>query len=809
MNYCKVAFPECGINLTDEELEEDIIIFNNFINVPVSNIEIGSLRHNLMEALQKTCVEEIGNPNNLQNISLLIDTFFKKLLPFVGKEPFASVRGDSEMRLLKKSGLWGTSIPKFEEVDINSFKGNQNGMYILANANLTRNAVAHTAPAWDVSQVTYNLRYIIALYIFVIHSFKTDLLAKDSTLSKHDEQYFDENEEFALLYDYFSYGNSSVEIKKRYVSTYAKHLLYRLKSILEVELIEKMIKFSEGSLDDYASKRIISEMNDLGEIELVKHQPRTFGLTSNERSRIQEAQENYNNSLQRYNTSMQGVLKKYGVTAPLDEINSYVMSHLESQYNYDIEEAIGDACKAEKEDFKKLIEKLKKAGCPDDKGTELYKEILSINKDNDIIVRISAGRSFQNISDPQKFDEYVRKADRDVWIDTQILLYLLCNNDDYQTYDHPFFRTAMSLFKQPRANAQFHFKVPQFYRNEVRYQLKQALLLISVVDLPFAKDKKMSQNVFYRHYCYLRDNDGLPQDIETFSDYMVDNFNLSEEDAFDEDYKTILNEVIRDKFREFKISTEYIDPVSLSDISVSEKLFDQAAKDEGLIPKQGRPLRNDAFMGVFLFANSNEQKPIFLTLDNCFEPYRKLYVKKYIKTGAFNWHLFSPSAFVNHLDFINFRVNSDNLTDDLISMIETSEFKNKTLNVIDQFNRFLDIPHITSNQRKKYIKWVSSLFQTKEFSYKPESYKEEASPNIMRFLEAQDSVYSYFSDQKDDNIKNFQLMLQNETLFYDYISLLKDFAQSTEASKEDLYMKVEIKLDDYLESIKEKSETTS
>ena len=243
MNYCKVAFPECGINLTDEELEEDIIIFNNFINVPVSNIEIGSLRHNLMEALQKTCVEEIGNPNNLQNISLLIDTFFKKLLPFVGKEPFASVRGDSEMRLLKKSGLWGTSIPKFEEVDINSFKGNQNGMYILANANLTRNAVAHTAPAWDVSQVTYNLRYIIALYIFVIHSFKTDLLAKDSTLSKHDEQYFDENEEFALLYDYFSYGNSSVEIKKRYVSTYAKHLLYRLKSILEVELIEKMIKF--------------------------------------------------------------------------------------------------------------------------------------------------------------------------------------------------------------------------------------------------------------------------------------------------------------------------------------------------------------------------------------------------------------------------------------------------------------------------------------------------------------------------------------------------------------------------------------
>ena len=439
INYCKVAFSECGINLADEELEEDVIIFNNFINVPVSNVEIGSLRRNLMEALQKTCVEEIGNPNNLQNISLLVDTFFKKLLPFIGKESFENIRGDSEMRLLKKSGLWGNSIPRFEEVDINSFKGQIDGMFILANANLTRNAVAHTAPAWDASQVTYHLRYIIALYIFVVHSFKCDLLVRDNKLSKHDEQYFDENEEFALLYDYFSYGNSSIEIKKRYVSTYAKHLLYRLGEITESELIERMKRFSEGSLDDFASKRIISEIEKQDEIRIIKHQPRTFDLTENEKNRIEEAQENYNNSLQRYNTSMQDLLQKYGVLALVDEINEYVMSHLESQYNYDIEEAIGDAGNAQKEDFKKLIEKLRKAGCPEDKGTELYKEILAINKDNDIIVRISAGRSFQNISDPQKFDEYFRKADRDVWIDTQILLYLLCNNEDYQPYDHPFF----------------------------------------------------------------------------------------------------------------------------------------------------------------------------------------------------------------------------------------------------------------------------------------------------------------------------------------------------------------------------------
>ncbi len=809
ITYCKVAFPECSINLTDEELEEDVIIFNNFINLPVSHLEIGSLRRNLTEALQKTCVEDIGNINDLQNISLFLDTFFKKLLPFIGKDAFANVKNDSQMALLKKTGLWGSPIPDFEKEDINKYRNNPNGMFILANSNLTRNALAHTSPAWDVSQVTYRLRYILALYIFVVHSFKSELLTNDSNLSKHDDQYFDENEEFALLYDYLSYGNSSVEIKKRYVSTYAKHQLYRLDSITESELIGKMKKFSDNSLDDYASKRIISEMEKIGEIELSSHTPRTYVLTDNEKKRIQEAEENYNNSLQRYNTSMQEILQKYGVTATVDEVNDYVMNHLESQYNYDIEEAIGDAGKAEKEDFKELIERLKKAGCPEAKGTDLYKEILAINRDNDIIVRISAGRSFQNISDPGKFDEYVRKADRDVWIDTQILLYILCNNENYQSYDHPFFKTAISLFKQPRANPYFHFKVAQFYRDEVRYQLRQALLLISVVDLPFAKDKKLSQNVFYRHYRYLHDNEGLPAGIETFSDYMEDNFNLYEEDAFDENYKTILNEVIKEKFGDYKITTKYIDPLNQSDISASELLFKQAAKDEGLTPKDGRPLYNDAFMGVFLFSNANEQKPIFLTLDNCFEPYRKLYVKKFVRAGAFNWHLFSPSAFVNHLDFINFRVNSDNLTDDLISMIETSEFKNKTLNVIDQFNRFLDIPQITSDQRKKYIKWVSNLFQSKEFSYKPEASNEEASPSIMRFLEAQDSVFNYFCDQEGDIVKDFQFMLQNETQFYNYISLLSDFAKSTEATKEDLFMTVEIRLEDYIKTTKDNSNSES
>ena len=92
--------------------------------------------------------------------------------------------------------------------------------------------------------------------------------------------------------------------------------------------------------------------------------------------------------------------------------------------------------------------KLKDLGCPVERSKDLFKELLCISRDNDVLIRVSAGRAYQTISNPERFDEYVRKADRKVWLDTQILLYLLCDNDDYAKYDHHSYsiiQTACSL----------------------------------------------------------------------------------------------------------------------------------------------------------------------------------------------------------------------------------------------------------------------------------------------------------------------------------------------------------------------------
>ena len=797
--YCTSAFAENRIVLTPEELDEDLIIFYNFVGLSLPYPEIGNIRNEMLYGLQKSCIDEIGEVPPLKTVATLFDTYMKKIICYAEIAPFESIKGEMQMGLLKIFGYWGMFIPSFEENTIESLKGNADARYLLGMTILTRNKV-HNAPIMDDSEVTQRLKCVIAFYVYLIHKNKQKLLRKKPELAKQDLHYFENNEENALLYDYISYGNSSVEIKKRYVSTFAKHQLYRKSPLSEQELLARMLSFSENTLKEPAVKRLMVELENNKDITPTSKIPKKYSLTDWERERIHDAEDNYNLSLNSFNVSMAEAISRYGLRVKVEDMTKLLMDYLAAQYNYDIDEAIGDIEGVEKPNYKNFISKLKDLGCPAEKCKNLFKEMLCISRDNDVILRVSAGKAFQKLSNPDLFNEYVRRTDRKVWLDTQILLYLLCYNDEYAKYDHPTYKTAMALFRLPRGNENFHFKVAHFYLNELTSHLRQALLLISIVDLPFARNKNMSNNVFYRHYRKLHDTSGLPDGIETFADYLNDNFKMSEDEAFADDFESIAEGVVETKLAYFGVEIEWEDQQSPRDMKSSEDVFKSIANpSKGFLGKSGRTLSNDAWMGLCLFKHGEEQKPIFITMDNQFEPYRRKFMSQYRRGASFNWHLFSPAEFVNHIDFIDFKVNADNLTDSLISIIETSEMKDKTINVIDSISKFLDIPNVSSGQRKKYSNWINDLFQSEEFSYKiGKTQKEEISAGILRFIEAQDSVFTYFSEKDDDSIKDFQRMLQDEINFKDYLVVLSEYVSTQEANKQDLFLTVEGKLEDFL-----------
>lgn len=799
IRYCSSAFAENRIILTSEELEEDIDVFYNFVSLSLPYPEIGSIRSEMMRGLQAACIDEIGEITPLKTVAGLLDPFMKKLISYVGLDTFENVKTKMQMDLLKVFGYWGIIIPSIKENTIEKSKGSADGFYLAGMTVLTRNKV-HNSPIMDDSEITQRLKCVVAFYIYLIHRNKGKLLKKNPDLAKQELHYFENNEENALLYDYISYGNSSVQIKKRYVNTYAKHQLYRTSPLSEKDLLDKMQKFSVNTLNESAAKRLVAEMETCNDIKATSRVPKSYALSDKERDRIHDAEDNYNLSLKSFDASMLEVISRYSLRINVEGISKLLMDYLAAQYNYDIEEAIGDVEDAEKPNYKSFSAKLRDLGCPADKCKDLFKELLCISRDNDVIVRISAGKAFRRISNPDQFNEYVRRADRKVWLDTQILLYLLCHNDEYAKYDHPSYKTAMTLFNLPQGNENFHFKVAHFYLNELTSHLRQALLLISIVDLPFARKRNMSNNVFYRHYRTLSDSSGLPYGVDTFADYMENNFHLTEDEAYASDFENIAEGVVEGKFADYNVEIEREDQQSPKDMKASEDVFKSLAQSgNGIVAKVGRTLTNDAWMGLCLFRHTEDQKPIFITMDNQFEPYRRQYMDKYKRGSSFNWHLFSPAEFVNHIDFINFKVNADNLTDSLISIIETSDMKDKTINVIDSISKFLDIPNVSSGQRKKYSAWVNDLFQSEEFSYKAgKTQKEDIPSGILRFLEAQDSVFTYFSEKDDKSMKDFLRMLQNEDNFKLYLNVLSSYVSTETANKHDLILTVEGNLEDFL-----------
>ena len=797
--YCTSAFAENRIVLTPEEIEEDIDVFYNFVGLSLPYPEIGNIRNEMLYGLQKACIDEVGEVSPLKTVATLFDTYMKKLICYADLASFESIREKMQMDLLKIFGYWGMIIPSFDENTIENLKGNADARYLLGMTILTRNKV-HNAPIMDDSEVTQRLKCVIAFYVYLIHKNKQALLRKKPELAKQELHYFENNVENALLYDYISYGNSSVQIKRRYVSTYAKHQLYRKSPLSEEELLSEMLSFSENTLKEPAAKRLVVELENNKDITPTSTRPKQYSLTDRERERIHDAEDNYNLSLNSFNASMSEAILRYGIRVKVEDMTRLLMDYLAAQYNYDIEEAIGDIENVEKPSYKTFAAKLKDLGCPSEKCKDLFKELLNISRDNDVIVRVSAGKAFRRISNPDQFNEYVRRADRKVWLDTQILLYLLCHNDDYAKYDHPIYKTAMALFRLPPGHDNFHFKVAHFYLNELTSHLRQALLLISIVDLPFTKGRNMSNNVFYRHYRKLHDTEGLPEGVDTFADYLEDNFHVIEAEAFDSDYENIAEGVIEAKLADFNIESEWEDQQSPKDMKASEDVFKSLAKSNNvMVSKSGKTLVNDAWMGLCLFKHNEEQKPIFITMDNQFEPYRRQYIDRYKRGASFNWHLFSPAEFVNHIDFINFKVNADNLTDSLISIIETSEMKDKTINVIDSINRFLDIPNMTDGQRRKYVTWVNELFQSEEFAYKSGKTKNDDLPDgIIRFLDAQDGVFTYFSEKNDESVKDFQRMLQVEDNFKIYLEVLSSYVSTETANMKDLILAVEGNLENFL-----------
>lgn len=206
-------------------------------------------------------------------------------------------------------------------------------------------------------------------------------------------------------------------------------------------------------------------------------------------------------------------------------------------------------------------------------------------------------------------------------------------------------------------------------------------------------------------------------------------------------------------------------------------------------------LKNDAIMGVHLFGTPIEApEPFFLTWDSMFGPFRKKYIQTFKKTKHLYWHLFSPMKFVNHMDLLNFHVDIDKLSDDMLTIIETDEYKNHTSRIIDKFSKILDISGIDASKRRKYINMISDeVFNEQDFPNIIDTENIELQSEVKKIADLFEKLLDHFRDISSDSLIQYTKHVLNEEFFKFIISVVKDTASKEidSTSMDKLYEKID------------------
>lgn len=774
---CKAAFSENNVAISETEIDEDIRLFLNFITSHSGQYFLDGISSDMMQALQSSLVDGIGKITSLKSIATLFDAYTKKILVMSGLRTYNQVSSMTMMPLFKATDII-IPVPTIDDSTIESFKGRSSGIYIFGVAYLTRNMV-HNSPEWDVSDIVNRTRYVVSLYILVMHHLKGALISQNPDINQVKVYEYGDNKESQTAYDFISYSNPTNKIKNQVINSFISHLLHNEGMHKVDALISKIVDFSEGSLTKGAAQRLIQNLISKKVLDYKDGIKTDIILSNEESNRIKKLIDEYNDSLLLFHSEIDKLIADKGLSSDRAVLIKKLGTFFESNFNLDLLE-VGD----QETDLSSLnfyqdfITFIKDGGVDDAQAESIFTCLLDICRRNDIIIRISAGRVFSKMSNPDQFANYVRYLNRDVYLDTQILLYILCINEDYSTYDNIYFRVAKNIVDINSKKKRFRLKVSKHYISEIVFQLKQALFLIQFTELIHMPKCPISTNVFYRHYYWLSKNSGLPEGVESFRDYLKDMFELEESDAFDKDYETIATGVVESKLQEnFSIDVEAT-PRFENGLEEVQELYRQVLKDNLCDDKRNKTLLNDSIECMVLFNQPMDKpEPFFLTWDKSFGFMRPAYKRRFKRgSSSLFFHLFSPAKFVNHVDLVDFKVNANTLSDDLLSLIESHNYKQTTYNVIDTINRFLDIPDISPEKRKAYIKKIQKeIYQDDSFSYEQSEIEQQESTNRKSFAFISEELFNHYKDKGLGYTRNYRNMLLDEDSFEKFIAIISEY----------------------------------
>lgn len=545
-----------------------------------------------------------------------------------------------------------------------------------------------------------DIQYQIALRI--IDANELAGLAKEyksirETIHKYNKAAFPEEKlsldsSTKILFDTLSMGRDVTSIKNNFIHSLILTQLYNRTSATVDEIFNDLNDTFFGKYNRNFFETEVGRLKTLGRIiDVPETRPKKFKLTDDTNDTLREIEQNAQIHERELISSFLEVLSRYDLANETSSILDYIVELYNANYEIDESELLNGGYNHNKKIlgiFDQLLVRLQNNHKIDKEGaTSIARQLLVICSKNEFLNKTSISKMFTNLFKSDKLEIYLNTSRRKVYLDTQILLQIVCYGYEDVDYQDPLYQAVKYLINCIDNSAIpicLHTTIG--YVEEVAWQLYNGLQLERFLELDYIKDLGPSKNVFFNFYLNIRDNDSS---LSSFADFVEQ---LTDVSATPYNKTSFIEELIHSLIERFELlGTKVESPILVENYDRYKREYENVLSYLKFDQKSYDARKNDLNTILHLsdmHFDTDEKyftEPFLITWDTSFYEIRETFRRKFKELNP--WYLYPPMKFANTIAVINMKIDSTAINYNIVSLVEENfNLSNDSISFLDVIN---------------------------------------------------------------------------------------------------------------------------
>ena len=302
-----------------------------------------------------------------------------------------------------------------------------------------------------------DIEYGISMSIYNEEQLRNDICNDEilkecvTSFSKKDYQptlKFDKKNK--ILYELFTTSSNIVNIKNSFIGSYIEYYLLE-KGPLRMPDLKRCLEPALPNLPELAFDEAIRRSKDQGNIQIRNG---IYELNEGYKKQLEEIQIITNVTEQRLIEQFEECLNKYG----LKELSQEIFNTIIRLYTAQNQSELANLNNNEVPDFSErkivisLLSSFINKGINNERALYIVKEILNIISDSEYLNKICKTALFTNLFNSNSLEDYLGKQKRIIFLDTQILLQLICLDYQDVPYEDSLYEAGKILLKLKRSS---------------------------------------------------------------------------------------------------------------------------------------------------------------------------------------------------------------------------------------------------------------------------------------------------------------------------------------------------------------------